>query len=128
MKGYVKDVLAASVAIQYMEITGGIPFKVVRGLSKIRSAIAEEAQIVNKEQERLLGEYNGKVLQNGNVSFPDVQKRKDFETAWGEVLDSEVEIDLDRLDLSALADNIIFHNSNVDVDALSTFIDFDGEK
>lgn len=128
MKGYVKDVLAASVAIQYMEITGGIPFKVVRGLSKIRAAIAEEAQIVNKEQERLLGEYNGKVLQNGNVSFPDVQKRKDFEAAWVEVLDSEVEIDLDRLDLSALADNIIFHNSNVDVDALSTFIDFDGEK
>lgn len=127
MKVSVKDVLAASVAIQFMEITGTVPFKTVRGLSKIRSSLAEEAQIANKEQERLLGEYEGKVLGNGSVSFPSAEKRKEFEAAWIGILNSEVEFDQDRFDLSALVDQIVFHNANVDVEALSAFFDFDGD-
>ena len=128
MRVFVKDVLAASVAAQFMEITGTVPFKTVRGLSKIRSALAEETQIANKEQERLLSEYEGKVLGNGTISFPSTEKRKEFEAAWIGILNSEVEFDQDRFDLSALVDQIVFHNANVDVDALSTFFDFDGDK
>ena len=128
MKGKIKEILEANTAIQYMDVQGGAPFKVVRNLSKLRTALSDEVKIAGEQNERLLKEYGGKPTNEMVISFPDVESRKKFEKAWEDVLDTEVEIDLDRLDLSAFADNIIFHNTNVDVDALSTFIDFDGEK
>ena len=128
MKGNVRKILAANTAIQYMDVQGGAPFKVVRSLSKLRKALADEAQIAEEQQEKLIKDLDGKFASGVVLSFPDVKTKEKFEKAWEDVLDTEVEIDLDRLDLSAFADNIIFHNTNVDVDALSTFIDFDGEK
>lgn len=127
MKGIVKRVLAANTAIQYMEIQGGAPYKIVRCLSKLRSALADEARIAEERQESLLNEYNGKPANGMVIAFPDADARQKFEKEWEDVLNTEVEINIERVDLSSLADNIVFHNTNVDVEALSTFIYFGDE-
>ena len=125
MKGKIKDIAAADAALQVMTITGGAPYRIVRDIQKLRKAFEDEIQNAEAESQRIMQELGG-VPGQGTIEFPNVEKRIEFEKAWDDIQNTEIEIENSKIDLTPYADNIIFQNLNVDVDALSAFIDFGG--
>lgn len=127
MKGFIKDIIAASAALQFMEIKGAVPFKTVRDLNKIKKALEEESRIASEAQLHIVKDLGCDPDKNGMVFFSSEEKKSEFEAARDDVLNTEVTLDVDIVDLSAFADNIVFHSSAIDIDALSKFFKFDSE-
>ena len=126
MKGTIKDIVAANAALRVMTITGGAPYRIVRDIQKLRKALDDEVKIAEEESQRMMQDLGGVPTQDGSIEFPSVENRIKFDKAWDDMQNTEVELDVSKIDLSSYADNIIFQNLNVDVDALSAFVDFGG--
>lgn len=126
MKGTIKDIAAASAALKVMTITGGAPYRIVRDIQKLRKAFEDEIRIAETESQKMMQDLGGVPTQDGPIEFPSVENRIRFEEAWDDIQNTEIELDVSKIDLSSYANNIIFQNLNVDVDALSAFVDFGG--
>lgn len=124
MKVTIKDMIAANAALNGMVLTGGAPYRIVRGLQKLRKVFDEEIRGADAESGKKIQELGGRPQKDGTIEFPDVEKRIEFEKSWDDIMNTAIDVDMDRINLSLYTDNIIFQNLNADVDALSAFIDF----
>lgn len=123
----VATILNANAALKSMRIEGGASYKVVRGIRKLQSMLDDEIKIVMEEQAKIITAYRGTPTGDGHIEFSDMDEAKKAEAELIRLDQSEIELDYDSIDLSPFVDNIIFQDSNVDVDALSAFIIFEKE-
>lgn len=124
MKVKVSMIIAANAALQMMEVAGGVPYKIVRQIQKLKIALGNEIRLAEDQIQKRMLDLGGVPEENGVIQFPTRSRREEFDKAWEDILHTDVEIDADMVDLKPYANKIIFQNLNADVDALSAFIDF----
>lgn len=122
----VRMIIRANTSLQAMQINNA-PYKVVRDIYKLKSLLAEEIELVRTRQEELLSNTGGVIQDGKSIVFPDVEKRMEYEKLVNELMDSEVDLVFVPVDLTQFTDRIVFRNTDVDMDALSAFIQFETE-
>lgn len=122
----VRMIINADTSLQAMQINNA-PYKVVRDIYKLKSLLAEEIELVRTRQEELLSNTGGVIQDGKSIVFPDVEKRMEYEKLVNELMDSEVDLAFVPVDLTQFTDRIVFRNTDVDMDALSAFIQFETE-
>ena len=122
----VRMIIRADTSLQAMQINNA-PYKVVRDIYKLKSLLAEEIELVRTRQEELLSNTGGVIQDGKSIVFPDVEKRMEYEKLVNELMDSEVDLVFVPVDLTQFTDRIVFRNTDVDMDALSAFIQFETE-
>lgn len=122
----VRMIIRANTSLQAMQINNA-PYKVVRDIYKLKSLLAEEIELVRTRQEELLSNTGGVIQDGKSIVFPDVEKRMEYEKLVNELMDSEVDLVSVPVDLTQFTDRIVFRNTDVDMDALSAFIQFETE-
>ena len=122
----VRTIINAETSLQSMQINN-VPYKVVRDIYKLKSLLAEETKIARTRQNEFLSSTGGVIQDAKTIVFPNAEKRMEYEMLVDELMDSEVDIDFVPVDLTQFTDNIIFRNTDVDMDALSAFIQFESE-
>lgn len=122
----VRTIINAETSLQSMQINNA-PYKVVRDIYKLKSLLAEEIKIAQTRQHEFLSSTGGVIQDAKTIVFQNVEKRMEYEALVDDLMDSEVDIDFGLVDLTQYTDNIIFRDTDVDMDALSAFIQFESE-
>ena len=125
MEVALSKVLSAKESILHMKISGIIPYAVVRKFCQLKEWLMHESLMAAEAQKGLIERTHGEVGKNGAISFSSAEMVSEFEKGWREILDSKIECEIEKLDLSNHKDYITFDSSAVDIDSLANFIIFE---
>lgn len=119
-------ILAAEAALSRMDVRCDVPYRTVRAISSVRALLHREANTIREHQRELISRYGGAARpMTGEISFPDRASADAFGEAWGRFVQERAQLDVEPVDLSAYADYVNFGSIDVDLDALSRFIDLE---
>ena len=124
MKVKVGQILKANEAIGHMNIVSSISYKKLRDLYHLKDVLSKEVKIASESQDTLINQLNGTILGDGKISFQRTSDFVKFKDKWDEIVGSEIEMDSEKLDLSAYSEGVVFDNAKVDLEALSIFVAF----
>lgn len=122
MKIPMKRIMDGYRALSCMELIQPLPYLKMRELYEVRKALQSEVATAGEVEMETIGRLGGTISDTGQITFPDAEKLSIYKRSMNEMHASEVELSIERIDLSDYAGGIVFKSMDVDLDALGEFI------
>ena len=100
------------------------PYKQAREIAGLCKRVNEEFELIVQQENKLAAKYNGKRDGHKRLVFDNAEHSEAFAVEYNEMLDGEIDVDLQRVDLSKYADRLQL--SPRSLSALERVINFGG--
>jgi hypothetical protein len=102
-------------------ITLQLPIKKAYQIYSLTKVINEQREFFITEEKKLIERFDVEILEDGNIKFPNVESRKDFEIAHREIMEYPISVETIELKFDDLGDATL---TPIDLMTLEGIINF----